>query len=114
MAGAPAAPPAPESPPPATSPLIGTWRAVNLAFLPSHIQTTTWRFHGDGTCLQTFLTIADGVQLVTDRPCTWIADPTTITVTRMGATRPVTFTLHYSFPDPDRLRLDDDEFERVA
>lgn len=115
VAGPPPPTPAPEpTPPPASSPLIGTWRAVNLAFLPSHIQTTTWRFQADGACLQTFVTIADGVQLVSDRPCTWIADATTITVTRAGATRPVSFVLHYSFPEPDRLRLDDDEFERVA
>jgi hypothetical protein len=93
---------------------VGTWRGFNLAFLPSHIQTTTWRFGADGSCLQTFLTIADGAQLTSDRPCTYAAGPTTITVTYAGATGPVTFTLHYEFPTPDLLMLDDNQYERVA
>lgn len=107
-------PPAPEQP--GASPLIGSWRGVNTAFLPSHIQTVTWRFSPDGSCSQTFVTIADGIELTETRACTWTADAraATVTVTRMGATTPVTFTLRYSFPSADVLRLDRDEYSRVG
>ena len=106
-----------DQPPPAdASPLIGSWRGVNTAFLPSHVQTVTWRFSPDGSCSQIFLTIADGVELTETRACTWIADSQagTVTITRMGATQPVTFTLRYSFPSADVLRLDRDEYSRVG
>jgi hypothetical protein len=100
---------------PAASPLIGTWRGVNTAFLPT-IQTVTWRFSPDGSCSQTFLTITDGVELAETRACEWFADAraAAITVTRMGATGPVTFTLRYSFPSSDVLRLDGNEYSRVG
>jgi hypothetical protein len=104
------------SPPPATapSPLIGTWRGVTTVFAPT-IQTVTWRFSGDGTCLQTFVTITDtGLQYTTDRPCTWTADRATVTVTYAGVAGPVVFNMSYSFPDQNRLRLDADEFDRVG
>ncbi|MGH7629812.1 MAG: hypothetical protein ACREOF_10610 [Gemmatimonadales bacterium] len=101
---------------PSASPLIGSWRGVVTAFLPSHVQTVTWRFSPDGSCSQTFLTIADGIELTETRACTWTTDAraATVTVTRMGATTPVTFTLRYSFPSADVLRLDGDEFSRVG
>lgn len=106
-------PDAPETP--AASPLIGTWRGVNTAFLPT-IQTVTWRFSPDSSCSQTFLTITDGVELTETRACEWSADSraATVTITRMGATGPVTFTLRYSFPSPAVLRLDGDEYSRVG
>ncbi len=113
----PAAEPEPASPEPAApSPLVGSWRGVTTAFLPSHIHTVTWRFSPDGSCSQTFLTIADGVELTETRACTWRADvgAATLTVTRTGATQPVTFTLRYSFPSADVLRLDGDEYSRVG
>jgi hypothetical protein len=113
----PAADPEPDQPqPPGASPLIGTWRGANTAFLPSHIQTLTWRFSPDGSCSQIFLTIADGVELTETRPCSWVADSraATVTVTRIGATQPVTFTLRYRFPSADVLRLDRDEYSRVG
>ena len=70
----PAEDPEPDTPEsPATSPLLGTWRGVNTAFLPT-IQTVTWRFSPDGTCSQTFLTITDGVELTETRACDWRAD----------------------------------------
>ncbi|HET8623823.1 MAG TPA: hypothetical protein VFM14_09700 [Gemmatimonadales bacterium] len=109
--------PDPDQPPPAdASPLIGSWRGVNTAFLPSHIQTVTWRFSPDGSCSQIFLTIADGVELTETRACTWIADSQAgiVTITRTGATQPVSFTLRYSFPSADVLRLDRDEYSRVG
>ena len=117
-AGTPLAPPgggapAPQ-PAPSLSPLLGTWRGVNTAFLPSTIQTTTWRFDADGACLESFLTITDGLQSESDRPCSWTADATTVTVTYAGPVGLVTFTLQYSFPTADVLRLDADEFSRVA
>ena len=107
-------PPAPE--PAGASPLIGTWRGVNTVFMPSHIQSVTWRFSPDGSCSQLFLTIADGVELTETRACEWVADSqaATVTVTRMGATQPVTFTLRYSFPSANVLRLDRDEYSRVG
>jgi hypothetical protein len=106
-------PDAPESP--AASPLLGTWRGVNTAFLPT-IQTVTWRFSPDGTCSQTFLTITDGVELTETRACEWRADSraATVTITRSGATQPVTFTLRYSFPFSNVLRLDGNEYSRVG
>ena len=113
----PAGEPDPERPePPPTSLLIGTWRGVNTAFLPSHIQTVTWRFSPDGSCSQTFLTIAEGVELTETRGCQWVADSraATVTITRMSATQPVSFTLRYGFPSPDVLRLDRDEYSRVG
>ncbi len=117
-AGVPLAPPSggapPPQPAPALSPLLGAWRGVNTAFLPSTVQTTTWRFDADGACLETFLTITDGLQTESDRPCTWSADATTLTVTYAGPGGAVIFTLHYSFPSSDVLRLDADEFSRVA
>ncbi len=109
--------PRPENPEPAgPSPLVGTWRGANTAFLPSHIQTLTWRFSPDGSCSQTFLTIADEVELTETRACEWVDDSrsSTVTITRMGATAPVTFTLRYRFPSPDVLRLDRDEYSRVG
>jgi hypothetical protein len=109
--------PQPDTPePPDASPLIGSWRGANTAFLPSHIQTLTWRFSPDGSCSQTFLTIADGIELSETRACEWMADSraATVTVTRMGATQPVSFTLRYSFPSADVLRLDSDEYSRVG
>ncbi len=111
-----AEPDAPTPEQPGASPLIGSWRGVVTTFLPSHIQTVTWRFSPDGSCSQTFLTIADGVELTETRACQWTADPrrATLTVTRMGATAPVTFTLRYSFPSTDVLRLDRDEYSRVG
>jgi len=113
----PAAEPQPDTPePPGASPLVGTWRGLNTAFLPSHIQTVTWRFSPDGSCSQIFVTIADGVELTETRACGWVADSraATVTVTRMGATQPVTFTLRYSFPSADVLRLDGDAYSRVG
>ena len=109
-------PDAPTPEQPGASPLIGSWRGVVTTFLPSHVQTVTWRFSPDGSCSQTFLTIADGVELTETRACQWTADPCrgTVTVTRMGATAPVTFTLRYSFPSTDVLRLDRDEYSRVG
>jgi hypothetical protein len=106
----------PPSPPPvpAASPLLGTWRGVITALLPSTVQTVTWRFDADGACLETFLTITDGVQNQMDRLCTWTAGATTITVTYAGVGGPVTFSMQYGFPAPDVLRLDTDEFSRVA
>jgi hypothetical protein len=89
---------------------------VNTAFLPSHVQSVTWRFSPDGTCSQTFVTIADGVELTETRACEWVADSqaAVVTITRMGATQPVSFTLRYSFPSVDVLRLDQDEYSRVG
>lgn len=81
---------------------------------PSTLQTVTWRFDADGACLETFLTITDGIQNQMDRLCTWTADVTRVTVTYAGVGGPVTFSLQYSFPAPDVLRLDSDEFSRVA
>jgi len=105
----------PSTPPtPAASPLLGTWRGVITTFLPSTVQTVTWRFDADGACLETFLTITDGIQSQMDRPCTWTADATTVTVTYTGVGGPVTFPMQYGFPAPDVLRLDSDEFSRVA
>lgn len=111
----PANDPEPEVPDVSASPLIGTWRGVNTAFLPT-IQTVTWRFSPDGTCSQTFLTITDGVELTETRACEWEADrqAATVTITRSGATQPVTFTLRYSFPAADVLRLDGNEYSRVG
>jgi hypothetical protein len=109
--------PQPELPQPSgASPLIGSWRGVNRAFMPTHIQTLTWRFSPDGSCSQTFLTIADGVELTETRACVWVADSqaATVTVTRMGVTQPVSFTLRYSFPSINVLRLDGDEYSRVG
>jgi hypothetical protein len=105
-------PPAP--PAPAITPLFGTWRGVITAFFPGTVQTVTWRFDADGACLETFLTITDGFQNESDRPCTWSADASTVTVTYAGAGGLVTFSMQYSFPAPDVLRLDADEFSRVA
>ena len=106
----------PSGPADPASPLIGTWRGVNTGVLPSHIQSLTWRFSPDGSCSQVFLTIANGVELTETRGCTWVADNQagTVTVTRMGATEPVSFSLQYSFPSPDVLRLDRDEYSRVG
>jgi hypothetical protein len=87
---------------------------VNTAFLPSTIQTTTWRFDADGACLETLLTITDGLQSESDRSCSWTADASTVTVMYAGPVGLVTFTLQYSFPTADVLRLDADEFSRVA
>ncbi|HET7599206.1 MAG TPA: hypothetical protein VFK09_02885 [Gemmatimonadales bacterium] len=98
---------------PSVSPLVGTWRGVVTAFLPT-IQTVTWRFGADGVCLQSFLTIDNGVEFTSDRPCTWVADRSTVTVTYAGAAGPVTFTMDYSFPAEDALRLGQDEFSRVG
>ena len=112
----PAEDPGPDTPEsPAASPLLGTWRGVNTAFLPT-IQTVTWRFSPDGTCSQTFLTITDGVELTETRACEWRADSraATVTITRSGATQPVTFTLRYSFPSSNVLRLDGNEYSRVG
>lgn len=112
----PAEDPEPDTPEsPAASPLLGTWRGVNTAFLPT-IQTVTWRFSPDGTCSQTFLTITDGVELTETRACDWRADSraATVTITRSGATQPVTFTLRYSFPSSNVLRLDGNEYSRVG
>jgi hypothetical protein len=107
--GSPSIPPAP-----AAAPLVGAWRGVITTFLPATVQTVTWRFDADGACLETFLTITDGIQNQMDRLCTWRADATTVTVTYTGVSGPVTFSMHYSFPAPDVLRLDSDEFSRVA
>jgi hypothetical protein len=112
----PAEDPVPDTPePPAASPLIGTWRGVTTAFLPT-IQSVTWRFSPDGSCSQTFLTIADGVELTETRACEWVADArsATVTITRSGATQPVSFTLRYSLPSSDVLRLDGNEYSRVG
>jgi hypothetical protein len=104
--------PAPVSPhPPA---LVGTWRGVITTFLPSTVQTITWRFDADGACLESFLTITDGIENAADRPCTWTADATRITVSYAGVGGPVTFSMQYSFPSSNVLRLDADEFGRVS
>lgn len=105
-------PPPPEAPQP--SALIGTWHGVVSGFLPSTVQTVTWRYDPDGACLQTFLSITDGIENSSDRPCTWTASSTTVTVTYAGVGTGVTFSLQYSFPSPDVLRLDADEFARVG
>jgi hypothetical protein len=113
----PASDPPPDAPSvPGTSPLIGSWRGANTAFMPSHLQTLTWRFSPDGSCAQIFLTIADGIELTETRACEWVADAqaATVTITRMGATQPVSFTLRYSFPSANVLRLDHDEYSRVG
>jgi len=101
--------------------LIGTWQGVVSGFFPSTVQTVTWRFDPDGACLQTFLSITDSIENSTDsienssdRPCTWTASSTTVTVTYAGVGTGVTFSLQYSFPSPDVLRLDADEFARVG
>lgn len=106
----------PSSPPPAptVSPLVGTWRGVITTFLPSTVQTVTWRFDADGACLETFLTITDGIQNEMDRFCNWTADAATVTVTYNAVGGPVTFSMQYSFPVPDVLRLDANEFSRVT
>jgi hypothetical protein len=117
-AGVPLPPGGGTQPPPSESPqpsaLIGSWRGVVTGFLPSTVQTITWRFDPDGACLESFLSITDGIQNSSDRPCTWTASSTTITVTYAGVGTPVTFSLQYSFPRPDVLRLDADEFSRVG
>ncbi len=102
----------PESPNP--SALVGSWRGVVTTFLPNTVQTTTWRFDPDGACLESFLTITDGIENSSDRPCTWTATSSTVTVTYAGAGGAVTFTMQYGFPSPDVLRLDADEFGRVS
>ena len=117
-AGVPLAPPGNGAPPPqpgpTLSPLIGTWRGVNTAFLPSTIQTTTWRFDADGLCLESFLTITDGIQSESDRPCSWTATASSVTMSYAGAGGTVSFTMQYSFPSVDVLRLDADVFSRVT
>ena len=82
--------------------------------MPSTVQTITWRFDPDGACLESFLSITDGIENSSDRPCTWTATSTTITVSYAGVGMAITFDLHYSFPTPDVLRLDSDEFSRVG
>jgi hypothetical protein len=56
----------------------------------------------------------DGIENASDRPCTWTATSNTVTVTYAGVSGAVTFTMQYSFPSPDVLRLDADEFGRVS
>lgn len=85
---------------------------MNSAFLPSTIQTTTWRFDADGLCLESFLTITDGIQSESDRPCSWTATASSVSVSYAGAGGTVIFTMQYSFPSVDVLRLDADEFSR--
>lgn len=104
--------PPPESPHP--SALVGTWRGAVTTFLPSTVQTTTWRFDADGACLETFLTVTDGIENSADRPCSWTADATRITVSYAGVGGPVIFSMQYRFPSPNVLRLDADEFGRVS
>jgi hypothetical protein len=82
--------------------------------MPNTVQTITWRFDPDGACLESFLSITDGIENSSDRPCTWTATSTTITVSYAGVGMAVTFDLQYSFPSPDVLRLDADEFSRVG
>lgn len=105
-------PPPVEAPQP--SAVVGTWRGEVSGFLPNTVQTVTWRFDPDGACLQTFLSISDGIENSNDRPCTWAASSTTVIVTYAGVGTGVTFSLHYSFPSPDVLRLDAAEFARVG
>jgi hypothetical protein len=104
------------APPPSPHPsiLVGTWRGVVTSFLPNTVQTITWRFDADGACLETFLTITDGIENSSDRPCTWTADATRITVSYAGVGGPVTFSMQYSLPSLNVLRLDADEFGRVS
>jgi hypothetical protein len=82
--------------------------------MPNTVQTITWRFDPDGACLESFLSITEGIENSSDRPCTWTATPTTITVSYAGVGMAVTFDLQYTFPSPDVLRLDSDEFSRVG
>jgi hypothetical protein len=106
-----------QPPPPASThplALIGSWRGVVTGLMPSTVQTITWRFDPDGACLESFLSITDGIENSSDRPCTWTATSTTITVSYAGVGMAITFDLHYSFPSPDVLRLDSDEFSRVG
>ncbi len=111
-------PPAPSPPTTTPSPLLGSWRGVITVFSPT-MQTVTWRFSGDGTCLQTFVTITSdgmggGTQLTSERPCTWTASSSQVTVTYAGGAGPVVTTLPYSFPAQNVLRLGNDEFDRVV
>lgn len=105
-------------PPPAPSVhptvLVGTWRGVATTFLPNIVQTTTWRFDADGACLETFLTITDGIENHSERPCSWEAGASRITISYAGVGGMVTFSMQYTFPSADVLRLDADEFSRVT
>jgi hypothetical protein len=90
---------------------------VITVFAPT-IQTVTWHFSGDGSCLQTFVTITSdgmgtGTQITSERLCTWMADGSQVTITFAGGAGPVTITLPFSFSALNRLRLGSDEFDRV-
>ena len=68
----------------------------------------------DGACLETFLSITDGIENTSDRQCTWTASSSTVTVTYAGVGGPFTFSMQYSFPEPERAPADADEFGRVG
>jgi hypothetical protein len=96
---------------------VGTWRTEAVVEVPGDLQrwTTTWRFDEDGECLQTVetLSLVEGFPRVTERPCSYSVGDFEVTI---AFDEGATLELDYRFADfsPDRLVLDDFEYERLA
>jgi hypothetical protein len=99
--------------------LVGTWETVLLIQVesPPDLQTwtTVWRFHADATCgfTRTVRSLVEGVDRVTERPCTWSSANFRVHVTwtdDAGGTA----VLPFEFPslDRDRLLLEGIEYRR--
>ena len=98
--------------------LVGSWQNVWLIRMENDAQTitTTWQFGSDHTCrrtVDTFSVLLDG-SLVTTTDCTWTADGFSVTVTYVGHTKGVTFSVALSNFSPDRLILNGILFDRIG
>ena len=101
----------------AAAPIVGQWRTVVIVQVPGDVQTwtTTWRFDGGGTCLQTVVTesLAEGFPRTTERACTYTISGFDITITYAGGGE-LTFEFSFAGFSPDRLVLDGFEYQRVG
>jgi hypothetical protein len=96
---------------------VGAWRTVLVVEVPGDLQTwtTIWRFEDDGTCLQRSEreSLVEGFPRIRERPCTFVADASEVSVTFEGGG---VLEMAYDFAgfSPDRLVLEGFEYERLA
>jgi hypothetical protein len=100
-----------------TASIVGGWRNVVVIQVPGDIQTwtTTWRFDSEGTCRQTIVTesLAEGFPRTTERTCTYAISGANITISYTGGGE-LTFEFSFAGFSPDRLVLDDFEYQRIG
>ncbi len=97
--------------------LAGRWANTLILQFSGDVETvtTTWTFDAAGSCIKQVRTfsVVEGFALTTFRPCRFQTGNSRINITFTDTGGTVSFMVGFAGFSPDRLLLDDLEFQRL-